>query len=133
MPGKAFTAFVLPLLPVLVLALPGKVVAGPPEGVSGKLVLDKVEDGLRNYRRKKDSERRIMWLRKLAPTHDPRVAIVLGEAMDTNDSVGCEAELLLLYYYVPRPAGSIVGGDWVHPWWDKNEADLRRRAKQLPQ
>ena len=49
MPRKT-SASVLPLLAVLALALPGKAVAGPPEGVSGKMVLDEAADGLRRYR-----------------------------------------------------------------------------------
>ena len=122
----------VPLL-VLALAMPGKALAGPPEGVSGKMVLDVVADGLRKYEREKDGRKRLLMMARLAATGDPRVAITLGELIDTEDELEDGAFILLLRYYVPRPAGSIVGGDWVHPWWEKNEADLRRRAKQLPQ
>jgi hypothetical protein len=43
------------------------------------MVLDEAYDGLRRYRGEKDLGKRIAWLRKLAPTRDPRVAVELWE------------------------------------------------------
>ena len=86
MPQK-LADFVLPLaVTLLALSLPGKAVAGPPEGVSGKMVLlrDDITDGLRKYRKEKELGKRIVWLEKLAPTQDPREAIALGEAMNAR-------------------------------------------------
>jgi hypothetical protein len=118
-------------LVLLTLVLPGWAVAGPPEWPSGKMAFDTVADGLRKYRKEKDEERRVWWLHRLAPTHDPRVAVTLGEAMDRDHRLAPDeqwhAKGLLLKYY--------AGPDWsgrVGAWWEQNEADLRRRAKQLP-
>ena len=78
----------LPVLALLGLLVPGRpALAGPPEGVSGRIVLDEVWDGLRQYRAEKDPERRIRLLEKLAPSRDPRVAVVLGEAMESPAEV----------------------------------------------
>jgi hypothetical protein len=55
----------LVLLAVLALLSPSKAVAGPPEGVSGKMELDKVEDGLRQYRKATSLAVRIKWLKTL--------------------------------------------------------------------
>jgi hypothetical protein len=127
-------AAVLPLFAVLAL-VPARAVAGPPEGVSGRMVLDQVADGLRKYRQETDHDRRVRWLRKLAPTCDVRVAVALGDAWgDSDGGVGTVAQALLAEYYCePRP--NTIAGAWgpVTDWWKKNEADLRRRAKQLPQ
>ena len=85
MPRTNFAAGMLPLFAVLAVALslPGKAVAGPPEGVSGKMVFDEVAEGLRRY-----------------------------AAWD---------------------GGEFVGRTRAIDWWQKNKADLRRHAKQLPQ
>jgi hypothetical protein len=134
MPRKTF-AVVLLVLAVLALLSPGKAVAGLPEGASGKLVFDEVADGLRKYRQETDHDRRVRWLRKLAPTCDVRVAVALTDAWgDSDGGVGTVAQSLLAEYYCkPRPA--TVADAWapVTDWWKKNGADLRRRAKQLPQ
>src|SRR4051812_26539045 len=70
----------LPSLALLTL-LPGELLAGPPEGVSARMVQapDPVADGLRQYRQARDQANRLAWLRKLAPTRDPRVALVSWE------------------------------------------------------
>jgi hypothetical protein len=72
-------------------------------------------------------------LEKLAPKRDPRVAIPLFaylrfdcDDMDEKQVMAvCRA---LATSYVPRS-----GPPGVITWWEKKEADLRRRAKQLPQ
>ncbi len=73
---RAFAA-ALPLLATLAMLSPGKALAGPPQGVSGKMVLDEVSEGLRKYRRETDGKKRIKWLTKLAPSRDPRVKAAL--------------------------------------------------------
>jgi hypothetical protein len=134
----------LPLLAVLLVPATGRPVrAGPPEGVSGAMALDEVADGLRKYRREKDRARRAALLTRLAATRDPRVALVLGEALDraagARDFDNLEVPIILLAtHYVPKKAalaGSIspIDGHDVVKWWKANEADLRRRAKLLPQ
>ena len=77
-------AAVLPLLTVLALTLPGEAIAGPPEGVSGKMVLDEVAEGLRRFRRDEDWIKRLRLLERLAPTQDPRVAVLLGELTEQH-------------------------------------------------
>ena len=136
MPRKRFAA-VLPTFAVLAIGLsvPGTALGGPPEGVSGKMVFDEVANALRKYRKETDHDRRVRWLRKLAPMCDVRVALALGDAWgDSDGSVGTVAQALLAEYYCePRP--NEIASAWgpVTDWWKKNEADLRRRAKQLPQ
>jgi hypothetical protein len=122
---------VVPLL-VLALSLPGKAIAGPPEGVSGKMVLDEVADGLRKYRKEKDAVKRLRLLEKLAPTRDPRVAIVLVEARPSASRLGQEG-ILLIDYFIKGTRFHSGNTVWVDGWWEANEVELRRRAKQLPQ
>ena len=136
-------AAVLPLLAVLALVLPGKAVASPPGGVSGRMVLDEVADGLRKYREERDEGKRVKWLRRLAPTRDPRVAVVLSEAYfarpngRTDSRYYIVLEVLLFEFvrgtkYQSRSREGNVVYD-LSSWWDENAAELRRRAKQLPQ
>jgi hypothetical protein len=65
---------------VLALILLGKALAGPPDGVAGKMVLDEVADGLRKYRKETDQPKRLKWLAQLAATHDMRVQVALVDA-----------------------------------------------------
>jgi hypothetical protein len=134
MPRKTL-ATLLPLLAALAVLSPRKALAGPPERVSEKMAFDEVADGLRKYRQETDHDRRVRWLRKLAPTCDVRVAVALAEAWgDSDGGVGTVAQSLLAEHYCkPRPA--TVADAWapVTDWWKKNGADLRRRAKLLPQ
>ena len=113
--------------------------AGPPTVPSGAMVLDKIADGLSQYRREKDPEKRIEWLKKLAPMRDPRVAIVLAqEGMNPESTLGERnrqyAAFLLMKHYIPRSqwVDSAKYSVTAQRWWESNEADLRRRAKQLP-
>jgi hypothetical protein len=76
-------------------------------------------------------------LTKLAPTHDPRVAVVFGELQEQwhagprhdPPDPGVAAIVLLHVHYLPAGGG---GNKQVFDWWKKNEADLRRRARRLP-
>jgi hypothetical protein len=119
---------IVPLLLAL-LALPPATRAGPPEAPSGKMVRDDVADGLLRYRRTTDPERRRALLRRLAPTGDPRVAVVLGEALAADGLAYPEIVLLAEFYLPSEKRGST---DSVWDWWRDNEAELRRRAGQLP-
>ncbi|HEX5269790.1 MAG TPA: hypothetical protein VFW33_04845 [Gemmataceae bacterium] len=103
MPRTTFAA--LPLLAALALLSPGRAVAGPPEGASGRMVLDEVADGLRKYRREEDDAKRIAWLRRLAPTRDARVAAALEDCAAEGLTSDCwvAASELLRRYYPPRP------------------------------
>ena len=126
------TLFAVSLL-VLVVAAQGSL-AGPPERVSGKMVLDEVADGLRHYRNGKDPEKRLELLTRLAATRDPRVTVELGEMLSSDSEgdvhVAC---MLILKHQFTRRSYSIGEFYGLPPkWWKENEADLRRRAKQLP-
>jgi hypothetical protein len=135
-------AVLLTLAPLLV---PGQTVAGPPEGVSGRMVFDEVGVGLDRYGREKDPAKRLAWLKRLAPTKDPRVAVALWDAQFTfgdelpSDEERCRNDVcdLLCQHFVRSTrfhhrdaSGSELFE--VGKWWEANEADLRRRAKELP-
>jgi hypothetical protein len=132
---------------VLALLSPGAAVAGPPEGVSGKLktASDEVSEGLRGYRKEKSPEKRLARLQKLAATGDPRVALALVDAANNQngDDLDCEAADVLWWYYASPDAANhrpVANPDIVSPppgkgfrtWWKANEADIRRRAARLP-
>ena len=116
-----------PALAALALLMPPPAVGRPPEGVSGRMVFDQVADALRRYQRETDDDKRIAWLERLAPARDPRVALLIWEyppdEITPSQYIGLRR--LLLRYYVPR-------GETLKSWWQANEADLRRRAKELP-
>jgi hypothetical protein len=116
----------------LLLALPAPLpaaFAGPPERPCGRTALDEVADGLRRYHRENDPERRRLLLAKLAPTRDPRVAVALGEVLASSPFPYPEVVLLSQFYLPAEKRGST---DAVWDWWRENEADLRRRAQELP-
>jgi hypothetical protein len=111
-------------------------IAGPPEAVSGRMVLDAVEGGLWACRMERDAKKRTRLLEKLAETRDPRVGVFLGELLERHRDgleLRAEAARLLAYHY------GAMGADWiggfgellvkpVSEWWEKNEVALRRRA-----
>jgi hypothetical protein len=130
------TLFAVPLTLALLASLaPGSAVAGPPEGVSGKLVLDKAGAGLDRYHKETDPARRAEWLTALAPTRDPRVAVALGEALESsNKRIISAAVYALAYHYdtcVLYPREETPDAAALR-WWKANKADLYRRAKELP-
>jgi hypothetical protein len=128
------------LLPLLVLLVPGQVVvAGPPERVSGRMVLDEVADGLRRYRMEKDEEKRAAWLFRLGDCRDARVVVVMGEGLsDPSEQIQHAATLgILRYADGPDYEDHLMGGPnpstvWAKKWWRLNEAELRRQAKKPP-
>jgi hypothetical protein len=133
----------LPLMAALV--LPGAAVAGPPEGPSGRMALDDVADGLRKYGKEPDEVKRAAWLRRLAPSRDPRVAVELWEVFagvrgKRTATIRKVARACLAECYVTkegRPLSEVMPpddelGSEVCAWWSRNGSDLRRQAKQLP-
>jgi hypothetical protein len=143
---RTFSGFAPPLLAILSLLLPGKALAGPPEMATGKMAfLDEVRDGLREYRKEKDPQKRLAWLQTLGATGDPRVALALVDAANNKhgDDLDCEAADILWWHYASPDAASHRGrvnydlispppGMGFRPWWEANKANLRRRAAQLP-
>ena len=124
----------LAMLLLLVTVVP--VSAGPPEGMSGQMVLapDPVKDGLRQYRQARDQAARLALLQKLAPTRDPRVALVIWEEIPQDRRIHtiweCRMVGLMNRHFV-RGANGDGNELSVWDWWKANEADIRRRAKQL--
>ena len=71
------------------------------------MVLDEVADGLRQYRKEANPEKRVGWLKKLAPTRDPRVAVQMAVIANGDDHVqlpGGEIHSVLL---VCRDCGKV--------------------------
>ncbi len=120
----------------LLLALAPAVPDSPPEPPSGRMALDAVEDGLRQYRTARTPEARREWLKKLARTHDPRVAVALGEALaDPSVLVARRAAIELAWEYMPGPRDARSADrrlGYVEDWWKENEEELRRRADHRP-
>jgi hypothetical protein len=125
--------------------VPARAVAGPPERPSGRTVLDEVSEGLRKYRSEKDQGKRIDWLKKLAPSRDPRVAVELWQVFafaSEKRSVAIRqvAKECLARYYVTQGERQLADsglpdaewGPCVCGWWSKHGADMRRRAALLP-
>jgi hypothetical protein len=132
------------LLAALIL-VPARATAGPPEAPSGRMVLDEVSAGLWKYQSEKDQGKRIGWLKKLAPTRDPRVAVELWQAYVSapnkrSQPIRQAARECLAKYYVmqggrPLAEAGLPDDEWgprVCGWWAKNGADLRRQAALLP-
>ncbi|HEX5271203.1 MAG TPA: hypothetical protein VFW33_11970 [Gemmataceae bacterium] len=144
---RTFAAAVL--LATLALLPPGKAVAGPPEGVSGKMVLrtDPIAEGLRRCHQVEDRGKRLELLEKLAATEDPRVAVALAELAwkrsgyfqpPGGDEFRRVAESMLRKHYLREPSFGFnepslgVNAEQGKRLWDEKGADLRRRAAQLP-
>ena len=136
---RTLVVFVMPLA-VLVVGSLQKAVSGPPERVGGAMTFDTVADGLRKYRLEKAPERRVRLLEKLAPTRDPRVVVLLGEALEDREVIvwpppgqpiavelGTAASRLLFTYYLPLEA-KLDGDTTPRKWWKANESQLRRAA-----
>jgi hypothetical protein len=109
------------------------------------MVFDEVGMGLDRYRKEKDPAKRLARLTRLAPTKDPRVAVALWDAQFSfgdeplPDEMRCQYEVcdLLCEHFVHSTrfhhrdaSGSELFE--VGKWWEANEAELRRRAKELP-
>ena len=130
--------FAVMALPLLALLAP-PTVAGPPEGLSGRMALnDPVADGLRKYRRETDEEKRLQLLEELGPHHDVRVTVAMGAWLEQERDgsrtfviVGC-----MLYRHALRGTRMVSPGvlesGAAAQWWQAHKADLRRRTKRLP-
>jgi hypothetical protein len=130
-------AVVVLLLVVLAVVSPS-VAASPPEKVGGAMTFDTVADGLMKYRQETDPTKRAAWLERLATTGDPRVAVACWEALehDTTPEVRDVGFRVLAHFATGcdahRRGDGDIGCKEIGFWWKKNEADLRRRAAQLP-
>jgi hypothetical protein len=132
MPGTIAGAVLLAALAVL---SSGRAVAGPPAGAGSAMKLDKVEDGLRQYRMEKDASKRFEHLDRLAQTHDPRVGLVLGDLLRSSEREDRLDAAILLWRHFNRvgyqgPSDILLME--VKDWWKDNGPDLRRRAARLP-
>jgi hypothetical protein len=112
--------------------------AGPPEGVSGRMVLDELTEKLARLRVEKDPNRKLALVKELGPVRDPRVTVALMEIVLTAqraDPLLIDVSVLLYQYHIPdNDKISLTAIDWTlcRQWWEKHEADVRRRAAQLP-
>jgi hypothetical protein len=110
----------------------------PPDGPSGEMALprDKVSEALRKYRRESDPNRRLVRLIDISEVRDPRVTVMLGEALyDRRPEVQVQAAFAILFHHSSEkirmmPARETVS--WARWWWADHEADTRRRARRLP-
>ncbi len=128
--GRAVNRIRIILLAAVPLLFAGPAAfAGPPERPAARATLDEVADGLRRYRREQDPRRRRELLWKLAPLPDPRVAVALGEVLAGSDCPYPEIRFLADFHLPESKRGST---DAVWDWWRENEAELRRRARELP-
>jgi hypothetical protein len=132
MPRRTLTTSLL-LIVALTVLMPRKAVAGPPEGVSGRMVFDEVADGLRRCRKEKDLTKRLGLLKKLALTHDPRVAVFLLDTLPAGSTILTEEVFLLANCFIAGTRFHVGNNIRFDEWKEANEADLRSRAKQLPQ
>jgi hypothetical protein len=132
------TLIAVPLMLALLAGLaPGNALAGPPDGVSGKMEFDRVAEGLRKYRKEKDTADRLLLLMRLAKTEDPRVAVALGEALVHEEGLVADmAASLLLRHYAhddpPDGTDSKTRRKAALQWWAENFIALRYHARQLP-
>jgi hypothetical protein len=98
--SRTRAAVALLLFALLALFPTAKVVAGPPGERSSAMQLDRVADGLRLHRQQKADDKRVAWLKRLAPSQDPRVKAALEAALsDSSGAVRGVAEELLAQHY----------------------------------
>jgi hypothetical protein len=103
---------------------------------------DPLADELRRFRTLTNRGERIEAIRRFGKINDPRVTLILMEALqeDQRDEHRPDAALLfiassmLVYYHIPEK-------DWLGTkywtnaimWWESHETEVRRRASALPQ
>jgi len=107
------TLFVLRLIcavSLLTLLPPGRGNAGPPDGVSGRMALDMVADGLRKYKAIKSPDKKALWLSQLARTGDVRVELAAWELFTAGRESPAEADQILSGegYYLLRVCEKIL-------------------------
>jgi hypothetical protein len=134
---RLFAAVVL-LLAVLPLLPASRVAAGAPPAASGRLVLDPMTEKLSRLRRETDPKRKLALVKELGPVRDARVTVALMEIVlkaQREDPLLIDASCLLYQYHIPDiDKISLTAIDWTlcRQWWEKHEAEVRRRAKQSP-
>jgi hypothetical protein len=127
---RLLSRFRIPLLAAVPLLFAGpRAIAGPPEQPAGRMVFDEVADVLRRYRLERDPRRRRGLLWEVATRRDPRVTVALAEAVAATEYPYQELVFLAEYHLPASKKGST---DAVWSWWRENEAELRRRARELP-
>lgn len=102
---------------------------------------DRLARQLQQFRDETSSEKRVDLLHEFARIQDPRVVVALMEAVQGELAKGRYsavleiASSLLVYYHIPKEelVGSTKYWSAALIWWEKNEADVRRRAAALPQ
>jgi HEAT repeat protein len=133
-------------LAVLAVPSPGRAFAGPPEGASGRMVLDKVEDVLRRYYATRNADTRAALLRTLATFSDRRVFNALADALnDREQVVRFEAARLMVVRLCngngheeevkPNELLVLRAKEVWRQYQRQHELDAEkaRRAKELPQ
>src|ERR1043165_2375720 len=99
-------------------------------------VVDEVGDKLLRLRLETYPEKRIALMKEVGPIRDPRVTVALMDVVLNDQSEPDQllvASSLLVNYHIPKE-------DWVpaknwtvaRHWWEKNGAEVRRRAEALP-
>jgi hypothetical protein len=124
------------LLVAAVHVVPAKAAAAPPPAVSSKHVLEPMTEKLIRLRLESDPKRKLALVRQLGPIRDARVTVALMEIVlkaRQEDALLMYASSLLCEYHIPEK-DLLPAKFWTvcRLWWENNEADVRRRAKQLP-
>ncbi|HEX5272430.1 MAG TPA: hypothetical protein VFW33_18160, partial [Gemmataceae bacterium] len=84
-------------------------------------------------------EKRAAWLKRLAPTRDPRVAVELWEVFawvrgKRTAAIHQVARDGLADYFVvvDKSLSAQERGQAVCAWWSRSASEIRRRTAQLP-
>jgi hypothetical protein len=131
---KLLVAAVVPLA-VLAVVSP-RAVAGPPPVVSSKQLLEPVTEKLIRLRLEGDPKRKLALVKELGPIRDARVTVALMEIVlkaQPEDALLLSASSLLFEYHIPQ-TDYVTARCWTvcRLWCEKNEGEVRRRAKQAP-
>jgi hypothetical protein len=114
--------------------LTGCATGTPPQPIQSSVAVDsdpKLERSLSRYLSERDGQRRADLLKQLAPSQDPRAAVLLGEALDDEDvRVRLAAAYGLLDNFMPHP---IAGGteqhiDAARAFWQATGPQYREAA-----
>ncbi|HWG44396.1 MAG TPA: hypothetical protein VN688_16580 [Gemmataceae bacterium] len=107
---------------------------GPEKGSSE--VRDEVIEKIDCFRRESDLKKRRDLAKQLGPIHDARVTLALMEVVlqeDAEPGLLVVASSMLVHHHIPeKDWGAAKYWTICRLWWEKNEADVRRRANKLP-
>jgi hypothetical protein len=96
---------------------------------------EEVTAGLLRVRNEPDANKRLALLERLAPIKDARVTVALVEAMQRDGGPNkMRLGYLVVEHHIP-PDVELAPAKFpafVELWWERNEAEVRRRAKQRP-